>query len=240
MRHTRYSRSSRRSDDRKNAQQLVLIVVGIVSLLFIFFFVGLPLLIKLSSFIAGFKKDIGTTAVNEDQVILEPFLDPLPEATFSATIAVTGSANSGNNIVLFVNNSKESEKLVGKDGVFEFKNVALDKGTNSIYVIAEESNKKSQPSETFSVVMDNEPPSLAIDAPVDGGTFRRDEREIAIRGTTDSEATITLNGRSVFVNSNGSFSDTYRLNDGENKLEFTAVDPAGNTQKTTITVTYES
>lgn len=236
MRHIRYTR---KSEDKKSAQQLVLLIVGILSLLFIFFFIGLPVLLKLSSFIAGFKKDTGTTTVNEDQVILEPFLDPLPEATFSATIAVSGSATSGNNIILFVNSSKKSEKLVGKDGVFEFKNVTLDKGTNSIYVIAENGDKKSQPSETFNVVMDNQPPNLAIDSPIEGSTYRRENREIEIRGLTDSGATVSLNDRFVFVNPNGSFSQIYRLSDGENKLEIISVDQAGNIQKTTVTVTYE-
>lgn len=235
MKHSRYIR---RFDDRKNAQQLVLTIAGIIALLFIFFAVGIPFLIKLSSTIAGFKKET-VTNTNETQVVLEPFLDPLPVATFSARINVTGSANSGESVTLYVNGDKFNEKIVGKDGVFEFNNVPLDKGTNDVYAVSKVVNKESQPSQKYKIVMETEPPTLTIDSPVEGSNFKRENREIEIRGQTDSEATVSLNDRFVFVNPSGYFSEMYRLNDGENKLEFKATDPAGNVQTVSIKVTYE-
>ncbi len=235
MRHIRYTR---RTDDRKSAQQLVLSIAGIISLLFIFFFVGIPFLIKFSSFIAGFKKET-VVQNNETGVVLEPFLDPLPEATFSARISISGNATSGDSVILYVNKEKISEKIVGKDGVFSFNNVPLDKGKNEIYSVSKSGNKESQPSEKYTIIMESEPPKLTIESPSDGSVFKRENRDIEIRGQTDEDAGISLNQRFVFVNPNGSFTTTYRLNDGENKLEFISTDQAGNTETVILTITYQ-
>ncbi|MCL4418298.1 MAG: hypothetical protein M1365_16710, partial [Actinobacteria bacterium] len=51
----------RTKEERKQVRQLFLAVAGIVSLIFIFVFVGLPSYIKLSSFIANFKNETPQT-----------------------------------------------------------------------------------------------------------------------------------------------------------------------------------
>lgn len=237
MKHSRYIRR-KAFEERKSLQQLVLSILGIISLLFLFFYIGIPSLVKLSSLIAGFKKDI-TTVQNENNVISEPFLEPLPVATNSAKITISGSANTGETVLLFLNNDKTAEKLVGKDGQFAFTNISLDTGTNDIYAIAKLNDKESLPSQKLKVSYQNEPPKLEVESPKDGEVFKRENKEILIKGKTDEEAIVSVNDRLIIVDPNGNFSTTLRLNDGENKLEIKAADNAGNSQKVDLKVIYE-
>lgn len=225
-------------EQKKSLQQLVLALLGIVALIFLFIFVGFPFLIRFSSFIAGFKNE-DSTIQNESVIVLEPSIDNLPTATNSAQIIVTGSANSGDNVILYLNNEKLTEEIVGQDGLFSFSNVSLRNGTNEIYAISKIGNKESKPSETVSIIYNNEPPKLDIESPKNGDVFKRENRDIEIKGTTNEGLTVTLNDRFVFVEPNGSFTYKYSLSDGENKLEIKAIDNAGNAQTATITVSYE-
>jgi len=237
MRHTRNLRRGS-SEEKKSLQQLVLSILGIISLLFLFFYLGIPLLVKLSGFIAGFKKETAPTQ-NETNIVSEPFLDPLPTATNSAQIQVSGSANPGDDVILFVNDSKSGDKIVGKDGLFSFNNVSLDEGINEIYAQAKAGSKESSPSIKVKIVYKNNPPKLEIESPKNGDVFKREQREIDIKGITDEEVTVSINDRLIIVEPNGNFSSTYRLIDGENKIEVKATDSAGNTQTVEIKVTYE-
>lgn len=237
MKHLRFLKR-RTADERKSFQQLVLSVLGIVSLLFFLFFVGIPLIIKVSSSIAGFKKE-SSLIQNDPSIILEPFIESLPAATNSATIAVSGSANEGETILLYVNSLKKEEKVVGKDGSFAFNNVSLEKGANQIYAVSKLGDKQSQPSNKTTIFYKNEPPKLEVETPKDKDVFKRENQEIEIKGRTNDEITLTINDRLIIVDPGGSFSAKYRLSDGENKLSILAVDSAGNTQKVELTVTYE-
>ncbi len=228
-----------RREDKKLISQLIISIVGIISLLFLFLYVGVPALLRLSSIIAGFKKESITNESNPE-LILEPFLDPLPLATNSAKLIVNGSSNPGYNVILYLNGVELEEKLVGNDGYFKFNNINLKEGDNEIYTVAKKDDQKSSPSQTVNVNFKKNAPKLEIENPKDGDSFRRDEREISIKGLTDEGNSLTLNDRFIYVSPDGSFSSNFRLNDGENKLEFKAIDRAGNETKTTLTVNYQS
>lgn len=59
------------------------------------------------------------------------------------------------------------------------------------------------------------PPSLSISSPKKGSTVTRD---ITVSGKTDSNAAVTVNGESVFVNSNGEFSKRLNLFPGKTTI----------------------
>lgn len=202
------------------------------------FFVGIPLVIKVSSFIAGFKKE-NTVIQNDPSIILEPFIDTLPIATNSAKIDISGSASEGETVILYVNSVNKDEKVVGKDGLFTFNNVVLEKGENQIYAVSKKEDKQSQPSRKITVLYKDTPPKLEVETPKDKDIFKRENKEIDILGNTDEEVSLFVNDRLIIVDPGGGFLSKYRLSDGENKLEVKAVDSAGNTQKVEITVTYE-
>lgn len=226
------------NEEKKIIQQLAISILGIISFLIFIIYLGFPVVIKVSSFIAGFKKENILTS-NNQSIVIEPFLDPLPATTNSARINISGNANEGETVVLYINNSIRDEKIIGKDGHFNFDNISLEEGENQIYTISKKDNQESQPSKKINILFDDEPPKLEIETPKNNDIFKKDSQEINIVGRTNEEANLFINNRSVIVNQGGNFSTKYKLSQGENKLEIKAVDPAGNIQTLEINVTYE-
>lgn len=75
------------------------------------------------------------------------------------------------------------------------------------------------------VIRDETKPYLVINSP-ENNLFTN-QKEIVISGETEDDITITLNGRNVETEGK-SFRTNYSLTEGYNKLEFKAVDKAGN------------
>jgi len=78
----------------------------------------------------------------------------------------------------------------------------------------------------FHVRVDQSPPYLAIHEPAGGALVRDDP--ITVRGETDAEATVTLEGAAVPVDEAGGFAVEWRPRAGLNELVVVARDLAGN------------
>jgi len=68
-------------------------------------------------------------------------------------------------------------------------------------------------------------PPLDIYSPKDGETFRN--AEIKVKGKTNPNAAISINGEMTFIYPDGSFEKSVVLLPGENKIIFEAVSPRG-------------
>lgn len=68
-------------------------------------------------------------------------------------------------------------------------------------------------------------PNLDVTYPVEGEVTESSQIEVA--GFTDSDATLTVNGKTMTVYSDGSFKGVVDLNPGENKLIFSAIRSGG-------------
>lgn len=101
-------------------------------------------------------------------------------------------------------------------------------------------NRATEKSTTFTV--DTVPPVLNVTSPDDG--LITNKSTVVVAGTTNdstsSPVTLTVNGSTVSVGSDGSFSTTVTLSEGENTITIKAVDKAGKVSKVTRTVTYDS
>ncbi len=234
----KHLKSRKKIEQKQTFQHLIITALGIISLILFIYFIGFPLLIKISVSIANFRKE-NITPLNETAIISEPFLDNLPIATNSAVISVSGNANEGETVILYLNSTKVEEKVVGKDGLFTFKTVNLNKGENQIYAIAKKEDKKSLPSKKITILYDNEPPSLAVITPQEGEIFHKENQEIEISGNTEAGVNLFLNDRVVIVNPDGSLKTTYQLNEGANKLIIKAVDLAQNSTQIEREVIYQ-
>ena len=100
----------------------------------------------------------------------------------------------------------------------------------------------SKPSNEVSIeIKDTTPPIITINSPEDGAETSDDF--VSVSGTiTDDLSGIdsaTINGNSLTLNSDGSFSTTVSLTEGDNTITITATDKAGNKATKTITVTYK-
>lgn len=100
-------------------------------------------------------------------------------------------------------------------------------------------NAASQKSVTFKI--DTVPPTLSVTSPSDG--YVTNKSTITVSGTTNdatsSPVTVTVNGASVTVGSNGAFSTTATLSAGTNTINIVAKDSAGKTTTITRTVKYD-
>jgi len=88
---------------------------------------------------------------------------------------------------------------------------------------------------------DTTPPVLTIASPTNFETVNEDT--VTVSGTaTDGESgidTVTVNGNSVTIGSDGSFSLDVSLSEGENAIKVIAIDKAGNKTTKTVIVKYE-
>ena len=101
-------------------------------------------------------------------------------------------------------------------------------------------NRATEKSTTFTV--DTVPPVLNVTSP-DAGLITN-KSTVVVAGTTNdatsSPVTLTVNGNTVSVGSDGSFNTTVALSEGENTITIEAVDQAGKVSTVTRTVTYDS
>ena len=170
--------------------------------------------------------------------ILPPVLDPLPGATNSGRIAVSGYAAKESNVLIFVNGSEEMKIVADKDGKFSTQLVPIKEGENTLYAIVAASDSQSSPSATYTVNYKKNEPKLEISSPQDGDQFRDDQKEITIAGATDEDNRVLINDRLVIVDVQGNFSYSVRLSDGENTFKIQAYDNAGNKTEKELKVTY--
>ena len=163
-------------------------------------------------------------------------VDEPPNATNSADIMVSGESSEYEKLEYYINNTKVKEGTA-KDS-FEEKIGKLKPGENSVYILAKtEDGKNKKESARYTVYYKNEPPKLEINSPKDGDTVSK--QDIQIEGKTDAEASVSVNNQPIVVDYQGNFKKTFRLKEGENKLNFVAEDEAGNRKESSITVKYQ-
>ncbi|SPJ29134.1 FecR domain-containing protein [Falsiruegeria mediterranea] len=88
----------------------------------------------------------------------------------------------------------------------------------------------------FTLRIDNTPPFLTLMSPA-AGTIATKPR-IEVLGATELEATLTLDGKPLKVDGDGSFVADVDLTPGENVIEVVAIDLAGNTSRRSQSVIY--
>ncbi|OGH38271.1 MAG: hypothetical protein A3B44_01315 [Candidatus Levybacteria bacterium RIFCSPLOWO2_01_FULL_38_21] len=236
MKRNKYSRLSRRleSQSRKN---LFLSVLGIIIVLILLVKFGIPLLVNFSLFLSGQKKSDGSLKSAQSTYISPPVLNPIPSATNSAEVLVSGIASKNEIINLYINDSLSEKKETEDNGNFSFK-ISLKTGDNKIKAKATKTDKESDFSNELVATYINSPPSLSVDSPTDGQKFEKDQNTLKVLGKTDSGVRITVNGFWAVIDENNNFSYSLPLQDGDNAIKVVAQDQAGNKAEKEIKVTY--
>ncbi|MBU0576849.1 hypothetical protein KJ654_04315 [Patescibacteria group bacterium] len=226
-----------RKQQQQMMHQTVLIVVVALSLLVAFIFFIMPQFLSLADSILN-----GPSILNEDQDQIPPQTPILAvpvSATNSASLLISGIGEMASQVVLILNGEKLEEVKIDDKGEFKFK-VSLIEGGNAlaVYSIDEAGNESVQTRE-YKVTLDTEAPVLEVSSPEDGSTIElRKNQIITIIGTTESQAKVFINDRLVYAKADGSFSMSYKLEEGENKLKFKAIDRGGNESEKEITVKF--
>lgn len=228
----------RRVNQSKN--QLYGSIFAIIAVLFIALTFG-PFLIgaagNLIDKITGKTGD--AEIVKTDADIQPPVLDPLPNATPSAQISISGKTDyRQGEVQLYVNNSLSDTTDIDNSQRFEFTGVQLKSGANTIRARVVLDDKKGAFSNEEFINYSKSEPKLEVSNPQDKQEFHKADKQITVRGTTDADNSISVNGFVAIVDNSGNFSYDLNLNDGENKISIVATAPSGQTKTSELTVNY--
>lgn len=230
------SRLSRKIE-QQSKKNLFFSLIGIILVVFIIIKFGIPLLVNFSLFVSSPKNDREETKNSTISFVPTPILNPIPSATSSAEVVISGFASPKQNVELYINNQLIDKVSVSDKGTFSFTE-KISSGENVIRTKAIIDNKESELSKPISIVLINKPPNLNIDSPVDGESFSKDQAIIDIVGKTDIDAKITINGFWAISDRSGHFSHRLPLASGENKIQVIAEDLAGNKTQRELKVTF--
>lgn len=225
-----------RSKDIRRA--LVFIVLTLI-LVFILFFVGIPLLINMAIFLGNLRTssklpEKGDIISPSPPQIIVPF-----EATNSSQLTLRGFSEPGSIVKVYNVGSSLGEVLADNDGSFVIENLRLTVGRNEFTAMAQDSaGNESQSSSPIVIDYDNSPPALEITNPSDGTIISGINNRTTIEGKSEENVRLTINGRSVIVGPEGSFNYPCLLNEGENIFTLIAQDKAGNQTKKEIKINY--
>lgn len=232
-----YSRISR-TEEKRTRKILLLTSIGIIAVIALLITIGIPAIIGLSVLISNFTNR-QTQIDNADKTApYSPVLSPIATATNSAVLKLSGYGEPDSNLTIYINQEEKKKILLGADGNFSISENWLEDGDNDIYAtLTDRSGNVSLPSESIRVLYNKKAPKLEVTEPAENQEFQKDQKEITIKGTTDA-STLHINERFAGIKNDGSFSFTYKLNAGENIIQFVAKDLAGNETKLERKVNY--
>lgn len=226
----------REKDSLRQAFKYLLFAFGLLFLLIRF---GLPVLIKMATFLGDINSSKQPIEKQESRPILAPRLNPLATATASAEINISGFSQPGSTVKLFLRGVSIEETITDANGEFKFKSVHLKDGENEIYTEANDNQgTESEPSTTYKVTLDSEAPILEISQPEDGQRFFDKDSPITVAGKTEPGTDLIINNRFALIKDDGTFSATQSLGSGDNQIEILVRDDAGNETKKSLKVNY--
>jgi len=229
-----------KKQEAKSLRLAIIFIILSLSLIFGVIFFGPSVLVKLSLFLANFRSS-SQTPPQEDKIPPAPPQLVIPfEATSSAKINLSGFAEPGVKVEIFINGISEETLVADNDGNFRLTNLEIDSGKNEIYALAtDNAGNISQPSPKMIVIFDNTPPKLEIIEPENKATFYGLSKTIEIKGETDEDAIVAINDHLATMEAGGKFRYSLTLAPGANNVKIVATDKAGNQTEKELTVFLE-
>lgn len=210
--------------NRHQKATLIYTFLTILLLVLIFKF-GLTAAVKVSEFLQR-NKPLPESSLSEN-LLPAPQFYPLPEATNSASLKLSGFSQPNGKIEIFLNDLNIKSFDVDSEGKFEgFLSLSL--GLNKIYAVTKDNEGRQSPSSrVWTIFFEDSPPMLEILEPADG-TIIRKTAIVVIKGKATPASKVTINDHQVVIDNEGSFSYSFRLQTGENKFTIVCLDPAQN------------
>lgn len=232
-----YSRLAR-IEEKKNKKSALTFGILSVVVLIAFLFLGIPAIVRIASFVADLKTSGSPIEKNDRIAPPTPQFDSLPDYTNKDRLEVSGTTEAGATVTITINSDKQ-EVVSDANGHFTA-NLKLKKGSNAISAQAkDQGGNESGESESITIILDTESPTITISNPGDGASFSGSKnKEITVSGTTDKGANVEVNGQLASVDSEGEFTKVISLSPGENELTVKSTDEAGNTTEKSLTVNY--
>ena len=227
-----------RKEETKVVKRIVYLSIFSIILAVFLITLGIPILGKFADFLNLVFRKNEISQVDTKSTPRVPILDILPQATNSASLAISGFSQDETKVVIYndLQNVGEAEVESGK---FQFENLKLKDGQNEISAKAiSKSGKESDFSGSVKIILDKEPPKLEVDTPSEGQSFSQDNR-IKVSGKTDKDAQVYANGFLASVTADGNFEVLVPVLEGETTIEIKATDDAGNTKVETRKVNFK-
>ncbi|KKQ85773.1 MAG: bacillopeptidase F [Candidatus Woesebacteria bacterium GW2011_GWB1_38_8] len=231
-----YSRRLKTEERRNKKKALLLSLLTIFTILLIIFF-GIPVVVKFTAFIYELKGSSEPIEITDNTPPPPPRFESSDIATNQDSLEIKGRTEAGASIVLTINR-KKAEVLADSEGQFSY-TLSLEDGENVISATARDNSGNESQKTEITIVYDDKPPTIEIINPKEGSEFYGSrQRQIIIDGKTEDGAKLQINNRLVIVDSDGTFSFTTTLTDGENIFNIKADDMAGNSKEEKLTVKY--
>lgn len=213
----------------------ILLIITVI----LIFTVGLKLLLNSSVFVADFFNKKSPPPLNKSVDVYGSFdIDDIPIATNSARFIISGSVVNYDKIQFYINNEKVKEIDSFSSDTFVEEIGDLEEGDNKVYLKALTGDgKATKKTNVYTVIFKSSKPKLEISEP--GDKTVTPNQEITVKGITDKEVFVKINDLPVVVDVNGNFLTLVRLKEGENQIQITAADMAGNTESKTISLNYQ-
>ena len=215
-----------RNQGKKIARQSITMIIFSIGVVILFFFVLMPRLIDL------FFNFLGTGDLsfnNDDEIAPQiPVVLQLPEATKESKLKVEGYADAESQVIFVQNGEKKDEVKVDDKGSFSYE-LTLSEGENLIGLYSRDEAKNESVVKEFKINLDTEAPGLELENLTDNQQIiLKANQNYEIKGKTEPHAKLSINDRSVYVDSEGNFRTNYYLSEGDNQLKFIVEDQAGN------------
>jgi len=225
-------------EEKSNTRRAVTFVFLTIAAIAIIYFLGIPLLGKMTAFVSSLKGNSNKINSSDITPPPPPKFKYFSEYTNQQSLTLEGNTEAGATVKLTFNGDFQ-ETLSDANGQFIFQ-VNLQNGTNVFAATAQDqSGNISQKSEDYQITFDNKPPELEITSPGDGSSFFGSaQRQITIEGATDPGSQITVNDRIISVDEEGTFQYTTTLNEGSNSFSVKATDQAGNFTEKNISLNF--
>jgi len=116
--------------------------------------------------------------------------------------------------------------------------VKLEEGKNTVKVKAVD-KAGNETTITLNIIRDTIIPQILIVSPANNSTVNKETISVSGSVIDENIDTVTINGKTVSLDSNNKFFDTIQLQEGKNTITITAVDKVDNKNSQTVTVYYK-
>ncbi len=238
-------RSSRykltKTEEKELRQKLaknLMAIVGISILMVVILIFFAP---KLGVFFGFFSKNRNQADTFNVIKPNPPFFTNVPNATKEDTFSLSGFAQAGLTINLFVNGPQVQNTTVGADGQFTFNNIPLIQGSNTFFAKAIDKNGvESDQSTNYTITQDKEKPDIEISSPKDNEVVKNLDKRVQIKGKLSEKAMLIINGKTAIVRPDLTFEFLLGVKEGENEIKIEATDEAGNEQEENFKINYKN
>lgn len=207
-----------------------------LAMLVLIFKFGITTAVKVSEVLQG-NKPLPESSLS-DNIISPPQFYPLPAATNSASLKISGYAQPNEEVDIYLNDLNVKTFETDSEGKFEGL-VSLPLGTSKLFAVAKNhQDQQSSPSRSWEIFYEKSPPLLEIISPEEGALIKKNP-EIEIKGKVAPTSKVTINDHQAILDNEGNFSYPVKLQEGKNVFVVVCTDPAQNQTEKELIVHFQ-